>query len=174
MIIVLQPTHRPTGPDSTSHLIQNITKQRRKLQQHDAFRGTLDSFTQTEGGPVFEQKMDRWKDEWMDKRIKEGVRGQTAASRSLLEPLNQHNTAANAGGTRGGESGRLLRLHEDALCNEWLRKSTIQQESGFHNTGVTLSDTIKDTVLVSNESCSPCSCHHPKLNQIDQCFSPSE
>lgn len=46
------PTNPPISPDSTSHLILNISKQRRKLQQHYAFRGTLDTFTQSEGGPV--------------------------------------------------------------------------------------------------------------------------
>lgn len=62
------PTNPPTGPDSTSHLIQNITKQRRKLQQHYAFRGTLDSFTQSEGGPVFEQR-------WIDGKMNGWTRG---------------------------------------------------------------------------------------------------
>lgn len=59
--------------------------------------------------------------------MEKGVRGQTAASRSLLKPPNQHNTAAAAAAAtqeepEGGKSGLLLQ--EDALCNEWLRKST--------------------------------------------------
>lgn len=84
----------PTDPDRTSHLIQNITTQCRKFQQHNAYRGTLDSFTQSEGGPIWSKdgwmngKMNEWTRGCQDK---EGVRGHVAASRHLS--WNQHNTA---------------------------------------------------------------------------------
>lgn len=138
-------TNPPISPDSMPHLIRNITQQRRRSQQRYAFRGTLDTFIQSEGGPVSstDGKMNGWTRGCQDK---EGVRGQTAAGRHL-----SWETSTTRQQRKRGESGQLLLLREDTLRNEWLRNINCPTKSGFRHAEWTVTmnpqrDPSKDTI----------------------------
>lgn len=73
--------------------------------------------------------MERWTDGHEDARIVEdkGTNGSKQLAGISPETNEPAQHGSNAGGTWGGKSSQLLLLHKDALCNEWLRKSTVQQ-----------------------------------------------
>lgn len=122
---------------------------------------------------------------------KEGARGQTAASRHLSW---NHRTSTTQ--QQGKRNLRMKKKRKRSTSPtswgriaSWMaKKISCPTKSGVHNTDLTLklqSFSHNESTawskqrhhLISNESCSPRSCdvcHHPKHNQIDQCFSCSE
>lgn len=115
ILTVLQPAHRPaltallTWYETSTG---NVTAAR-----HVLWNSGLFSRRQRED-PVW-AKIERGGKRTDGQRERKG-KG-TAASTGLLRPLNQQSA------TKGCESGHLLLLCQDALCNKWLRTATVQQ-----------------------------------------------
>lgn len=144
IITVLQPTHRSALTVClTWYEIQPSNAG--NYSSVFAFRGTLDTFTQSEGGPVSstDGKMNGWTRGCQDK---EGVRGQTAASGHL-----SWETSTTRQQRERRESGQLLLLREDTLRNERLRSINCPTKSGFRHAEWTAAmnprrDPSKDTI----------------------------